>query len=112
MSVVGSMSQTDTLQLVLYVTDDTPRSVEAIANLKRVQKLYRGRCELTIIDILDHPELAEREKIFATPTLIKAYPPPLRRIVGDLSDQAQLLKSLDLGSGYLSAPSAQHGSGE
>jgi len=101
------MNQMDTLQLVLYVTDDTPRSAEAIANIKQVQQLYHGQCEVTVIDILEHPELAEREKIFATPTLIKVHPPPLRRIVGDLSDQAQLLKSLDMGSGYLSMSTHQ-----
>lgn len=101
------MNQAETLQLILFVTDDTPRSAEAIANVKQVQQLYRGQCEVTVIDILEHPELAEREKIFATPTLIKVQPPPLRRIVGDLSDHMQLLKSLDIGSGYLSSSAGQ-----
>lgn len=101
------MNQAETLQLILFVTSDTQRSAEAIANVKQVQRLYRGPCEVTVIDILEHPELAEREKIFATPTLIKMQPPPLRRIVGDLSDMAQLLRSLDIGSGYLAAATNQ-----
>ncbi len=99
------MNYGDVMQLILYVTGDTHRSAEAIANVKQIKKLLGGRCEFSVIDVLEHPSLAEREKIFATPTLVKVHPPPVRRIVGDLSDQEQLLKSLDLGNGYYSVSS-------
>lgn len=98
------MIHTVTMRLVLYVTGDTNRAAEAIANIKEIQKMLLGRCEVTVIDVLEHPAIAEQEKIVATPTLVKLYPPPMRRIVGDLSDQTQLIKSLDLGSGYYSVP--------
>jgi len=56
----------------------------------------RGQYELVIIDVLEHPELAEKEKIVATPTLVKELPPPLRRIIGDLSDSEKVLLGLNL----------------
>lgn len=89
----------DILRLVLYVTGDTTRSAEAIANLQEIQRLLSGRCEITVIDVLEHPELAERERILATPTLVKSSPPPSRRLIGDLSDQTLVLSLLDVGGG-------------
>ncbi|MCB0024198.1 MAG: circadian clock KaiB family protein [Caldilinea sp.] len=94
------MTHADVLRLVLYVTGDTTRSAAAIANLQEIQKLLNGQCEITVIDVLEHPELAEREKILATPTLVKVSPPPLRRLIGDLSDQALVVSLLDLGGGF------------
>lgn len=94
------MMYADILRLVLYVTGDTTRSAEAIANLQEIQKLLSGRCEITVIDVLEHPELAEREKILATPTLVKSSPPPSRRLIGDLSDQTLVLSLLDVGGGF------------
>ena len=93
------MMYADVLRIVLYVTGDTTRSAEAIANLQEIQKLFSGQCEITVVDVLEHPELAEREKILATPTLVKVAPPPLRRLIGDLSDKALVLSLLDLGGG-------------
>ncbi len=93
------MMYADVLRIVLYVTGDTTRSAEAIANLQEIQKLLSGQCEITVVDVLEHPELAEREKILATPTLVKVAPPPLRRLIGDLSDKALVLSLLDLGGG-------------
>ena len=55
-----------------------------------------GRYELEIIDVLEHPEKAEQDKILATPTLIKQLPPPLRRVIGDLSDSEKVLLGLEL----------------
>jgi len=55
-----------------------------------------GEYELDIVDVLERPQLAEEEKILATPTLIKSLPPPLRRIIGDLSNKEQVLLGLDL----------------
>ena len=83
--------------LKLYVTGQTPRSERAIANIRRIcETELNHRYELVIIDILERPRLAEEEKIIATPTLIKELPPPLRRIIGDLSDSIEVLIGLDL----------------
>ncbi len=85
-------------QLKLYITGQTPRSIRAIDNLHRTcQRVLANQYELTIIDVLEEPHAAESEKILATPTLIKVAPPPLRRIIGDLSDTEKFLLGLDLG---------------
>ena len=83
--------------LKLYVTGTSPRTTVAIANLRRIcdQELH-GRYRLEIIDVQEHPQLAEDEKILATPTLIKQLPPPLRRVIGDLSDKEKVLLGLEL----------------
>jgi len=84
-------------KLRLYITGTTPRSERAIANLEKLcERDLKGRYDLQIIDVLESPQLAEDEKILATPTLIKDLPPPLRRIIGDLSDSEKVLLGLDL----------------
>lgn len=83
--------------LKLYVTGKTPRAEQAISNLRRIcEEDLNGQYELQIIDVLEHPQLAEDEKILATPTLIKRLPPPLRRVIGDLSDKDKVLLGLDV----------------
>ncbi|HLC15586.1 MAG TPA: circadian clock protein KaiB [Thermodesulfovibrionia bacterium] len=83
--------------LKLFVTGETSRSVLAIANLKRIiERDLNGSYKLVIIDVLKNPQLAEAEKILATPTLIKELPPPVRRIIGDLSETEKVLLGLDL----------------
>ena len=83
--------------LKLYITGQTARSEQAIANLHRLCKQeLKDQYELVIIDILERPQLAEDEKILATPTLIKELPPPLRRVIGDLSDTEKVILGLDL----------------
>ncbi len=83
--------------LKLYVTGKTPRSQQAIANLSRIcETELAGQYELIVIDILERPQLAEDEKILATPTLVKELPMPIRRIIGDLSDSERVLLGLDL----------------
>lgn len=83
--------------LKLYITGKTPRAAVAIANLQRIcAEELDGKYELQIIDVLEHPQLAEDEKVLATPTLIKSLPPPLRRVIGDLSDTEKVLLGLDL----------------
>ena len=84
-------------QLRLYIMGQTPRSVVAIKNLEKLCKNeLAGQYELSIIDVLDRPQLAEDEKIIATPTLIKDLPPPLKRVIGDLSDKEKVLMGLDV----------------
>jgi circadian clock protein KaiB len=83
--------------LKLYVTGKTARSERAIANLKRVcEEELSSEYELQIIDVLENPQMAEDDRILATPTLIKQLPPPLRRIIGDLSDKEKVLFGLEV----------------
>ncbi len=83
--------------LRLYVTGMTPRSTEAVANLKAVcDEHLEGRYDLEVIDIYQHAELARDEQIIAVPTLVKKLPLPLRRVIGDLSNRDRVLFGLDL----------------
>lgn len=89
------------MTLKLYITGNTPRAERAISNLRHLcETELEGEYEMVVIDVLDRPQLAEDERILATPTLIRQLPPPIRRIIGDLSDTQQVLLGLDL------APSA------
>jgi circadian clock protein KaiB len=86
-----------TFLLKLYVTGSSPRAQDAIANLKRIcDEELHGVYELEIIDVLEQPELAEQDRVLATPTLIKQLPPPLRRVIGDLSDKEKVLLGLEV----------------
>ncbi|MBD3232899.1 MAG: circadian clock protein KaiB [candidate division Zixibacteria bacterium] len=83
--------------LKLYVTGKTPKSESAITNLRYLcEKQLDGEYEIRIIDVLERPQLAENEKIIATPTLIRELPPPIRKIIGDLTDIEKVLLGLDL----------------
>jgi circadian clock protein KaiB len=83
--------------LKLYVTGQTPRTERAIVNLRRIcDESLGNQYQLFVIDVLEQPQLAEEERIIATPTLIKELPPPSRRIIGDLSDTEKVLEGLDL----------------
>ena len=83
--------------LRLFVTGASSRTAPAIANLRRIcEQELEGRYDLEIIDVQEHPELAEDEKILATPTLIKSLPLPLRRVIGDLSDKDKVLLGLQV----------------
>jgi len=83
--------------LKLYVAGSTTRAKSAIDNLRRIcETELQGRYDLQVIDVLENPELAEDDKILATPTLIKQLPPPLRRVIGDLSDSEKVLLGLEL----------------
>jgi circadian clock protein KaiB len=81
--------------LKLYVTGHTPRSEQAISNLRRIcEQELAEECEVVIVDVLENPQQAEDHKIVVTPTLIRESPPPLRRIIGDLSNTEQVLQGL------------------
>lgn len=85
------------LALKLYIAGRTVRTEQAIANIRKICDTdLAGKYSLIVIDVLERPQLAENEKILATPTLVKDLPPPLRRIVGDLSNREQVLVGLDL----------------
>src|SRR5690606_10964347 len=86
--------------LHLYVTGMTPRSTEAITNIKVIcEKHLAGAYDLVVIDIYQQPHLASSDQIIATPTLIKKYPSPLRRFVGNLAATERVLLGLDLWPG-------------
>jgi circadian clock protein KaiB len=86
-----------TYVLKLYVTGANPRTERAVANLRHIcDSELTGRYTLAIIDVLEDPEAAERDRVLATPTLIKELPLPLRRVIGDLSDHAKVLLALEV----------------
>lgn len=83
--------------LRLYVVGQTPRSTQAIANIRKICDEYlQGRCDLQVIDLYQQPVLAEGEQIIAAPTLIKKLPMPMRKFIGDLSNVERILVGLDL----------------
>lgn len=85
------------ISLKLFIAGNSIRSETAVRNLKRVlDETVGSDYELDIVDVLLQPQLAEDDFVLATPTLIKSYPDPQRRIIGDLSDRDSLLLGLDL----------------
>ena len=87
----------DQYNLRLYVAGQTPKSLAAIANLKRLCETYLlGRYSVEIIDLIDEPHLAVMDQIFALPTLVRRLPKPLKRIIGDLSKTERVLVGLDI----------------
>lgn len=83
--------------LRLYVTGMTPKSLQAIDNIKRICREHlQGRYELEVIDIYQHPDLARTEQLIAAPTLIKKLPLPLRKFIGNMSQTEKILAGLDL----------------
>lgn len=83
--------------LRLYVTGMTPRSAQAISTIKAFcEEHLAGRYDLEVVDIYQQPRLAKDEQIIATPTLVKKLPLPLRRFIGDLSDNERMLFGMDL----------------
>ncbi|MGB3790542.1 MAG: circadian clock protein KaiB [Phormidesmis sp.] len=83
--------------LKLYVDTNTPSSKKALMTLKTIlEERFEGIYSLKVIDVKENPQLAEEDKITATPTLSKVLPPPVRKIIGDLSDREKVLIGLDL----------------
>ncbi len=87
----------DTWQLRLYVAGATPKSLSAFANLKKLcEKHLEGKYTIEVIDLLKNPQLARGDQILAIPTLVRKLPPPLKKIIGDLSNTERVLVGLDL----------------
>lgn len=83
--------------LKLYITGQSRLSEQAVENLTRLCEVYlQNNYNLEIIDLLEHPEWAERRRILATPAVIRDHPEPIRMVVGDLSDHEKVLLGLDL----------------
>jgi circadian clock protein KaiB len=85
------------LELRLYVAGQTPRSLAAFANLTRLcEEHLDGRYRIEVIDLLEDPRLAEGDQIIAVPTLVRRLPPPMKKVIGDLSNSERTLVGLDL----------------
>ena len=83
--------------LRLYVAGQTPKSLQAFANLKRIcEEHLAGKYRIEVIDLFKNPQLAKGDQILALPTLVRKLPEPVRRIIGDLSDTERVLVGLDL----------------
>jgi circadian clock protein KaiB len=83
--------------LRLYVAGQTPRSIAALANLKRFCEEYlAGKCRIEVVDVAENPQLARADQILAIPTLVRKLPAPMRKIIGDLSNTERVLVGFDL----------------
>lgn len=87
----------DIIYLKLYVAGETPRSVAAMANLKKVcEERIPGKYKIEVIDLVKKPQLASGDQILAVPTLVRSLPHPIRKIIGDLSNKEKLLVGLNI----------------
>jgi circadian clock protein KaiB len=83
--------------LRLYIAGQTPKSLTAINNLKKIcEEHLQGKYQIEIIDLVEHPHLARQEQILAVPTLIRKLPPPIKQIIGDLSNTEKVLIGLSI----------------
>jgi circadian clock protein KaiB len=90
-------AKTDTFLLRLYVAGQTPKSMAAFANLKKIcEEHLAGRYKIEVVDLLENPHLARGDQILAIPTLVRKLPEPVRKIIGDLSNTERVLIGLDL----------------
>ena len=90
-------SEPDTWKLRLYVAGQTPKSMTAFANLKKLcEEHLKGKYRIEVIDLLKNPQLAKGDQIFAIPTLVRKLPQPLKKVIGDLSNTERVLVGLDL----------------
>lgn len=93
-------SDSETWELRLYVAGQTAKSIAALSNLRRLcDEHLAGKYRLEVVDLVTKPQLAREHQILAIPTLIRKLPPPLRKIIGDLSDRERVLVGLDLRPG-------------
>lgn len=89
--------RTETWQLRLYVAGQTPKSLAAFANLRKIcEEHLAGRYQIEVIDLLENPKLARGDQILAVPTLVRKLPPPIKKIIGDLSNTENVLIGLDV----------------
>ncbi len=96
-SKTAKKTQADAYVLRLYVAGQTPKSLMAFSNLKKIcEEHLAGRYKIEIIDLLENPKLASGDQILAIPTLVRKLPVPVRKIIGDLSNTERVLIGLDL----------------
>ena len=91
------MTKEKTWQLKLYVAGQTPKSVTALRNLRQYCETHlKDEYVIEVIDLLEKPQLAEGDQIFAVPTLVRKVPKPIRKIIGDLSNEEKVLVGLNI----------------
>ncbi len=96
-STRNSKNATELVELRLYLAGQTPRSMAALANLKKLCKEHlAGKYRIEVIDLLKNPQLARGDQIIAIPTLVRRLPQPIRKIIGDLSNTERVLVGLQL----------------
>lgn len=84
-------------QLLLYIAGQTPKSIKALENIKKyAEEHLKGKYSIEIIDLLKSPQLAEGDQILAVPTLVRKFPEPIRKIIGDLSNEERVLVGLNI----------------
>ncbi|SHH76412.1 circadian clock KaiB family protein [Flavobacterium johnsoniae] len=84
-------------QLLLYIAGQTPKSIKALENIKKyAEEHLKGKYSIEIIDLLKNPQLAEGDQILAVPTLVRKFPEPIRKIIGDLSNEERVLVGLNI----------------
>ena len=92
-----SSNEEETFRLRLYVAGQTPKSLAAFSNLRRICESHlAGRYEIEVIDLLERPQLARGDEIIAVPTLVRKLPEPMKKLIGDLSDTERVLVGLQL----------------
>ncbi len=92
-----NIPESEMWRLRLYVAGQTPKSILALANLKKMCDTHlAGRFTIEVIDLMKRPKLAAGDQILAIPTLVRKLPPPINKIIGDLSNEQQVLVGLDL----------------
>jgi circadian clock protein KaiB len=92
-----SVTEIDIWELRLYVAGQTPKSLKAFANLKKIcEEHLEGKYRIEVIDLLENPHLAKGDQILAIPTLVRKLPEPVKQIIGDLSNTEKVLVGLDL----------------
>src|SRR5215207_9817438 len=97
MAKAKSVRKREKWELRLYVAGNTPKSVSALNNLKKYcEEHLKGQYKIEVIDLLVHPQLAEGDQILAIPTLVRKVPVPIRKIIGDLSNEEKVLVGLDI----------------
>ena len=96
----GPAADDDKRQILrLYIAGQTPRSIAAFSNLKRIcEEHLAGRYRIEVIDLVQNPQLAAGDQILAVPTLVRRLPEPVRKIIGDLSNADRVLVGLDIRS--------------
>jgi circadian clock protein KaiB len=94
---MDTLDQDQTWELRLYIAGKTPKSITALTNLKRYcEEHLQGKYKIEVIDLLVQPQLAEGDQIFAVPTLVRKVPVPIRKIIGDLSNEEKVLVGLNI----------------
>ncbi len=92
-----AMNDADTWQLTLYLAGQTPKSIRAFANLRKIcEEHLAGKYRIEIVDIVENPQAGRTDQILAIPTLVRRLPPPLVKIIGDLSNTEKVLVGLSI----------------